>query len=318
MKQIFLEISQAHNLELFTLEANDLYRFSKDEKILTIYQYYFDNNLSGTVQVCRDKEATSLLLTAQGVPNVVHRSFATPLSSTISQKEETSDFLEKILDYSTHFNFKVVCKPLSEANGRDVYFCNTKKDLIYSVSQLMSQKENICISPFFPALLEYRVFMLNGQPELVYKKVRPYIIGNNKDTIYVLFLKKIQKLKNIPVSYFNVDILNNSYIPKKGEIITLMKQHNLSHGAQACFDIPKELICKLHDLGTATAAALNISFCSVDILEAEDGSLKVIEVNPGIRTEILIKQLGIVGYEAAKKLYEKAIVGFFASPQTPC
>lgn len=311
MKKIFLEIAQKYSLNLFYIEEKCFYRFSNDRRVFTIFQYYFDTNPSGVVQVCRDKEATSLVLTKYGIPNVIHKSFPMWGNSGSSRSSESYDFWEEIVKFSARFNFKVVCKPPLEANGKGIVFCSTKEDLFSIVSQFVARNEPICVSPFISATFEYRVFMLQGSPELVYKKVRPYMIGNGKDSVSILFLKHFSQFKNISIDYFDSGVFREDSIPEKGEIVTLIKQHNLSHGSKVDFSIHKRLKEKLYELAIEAVRVLDIPFSSVDILQDDDGNLEVIEVNPGIRTEILIGQKGSVGYEAAKKLYEKAIVAFF-------
>ncbi len=305
--QIFSEVAAELNLKLSVLSGGRLYRFSNEDTFLNVCGYYFDNNPSGAVEICRDKQLTSETLSKANILNVEHKTFFSPLEEG---SPERGAFLENILSFTAQFDHKVVCKPPKTAGGIKIYFCQNQQEIETAAIRLVKDSQDVCISPYIYSEYEYRVYVLEGSAELVYKKERPFVMKNERD-----------KLQNFLSDQLNSsfwkscleNLLNRRSI--SNDKIFMTEQHNLSSGARASLDIGEELRKKLKEQAVKAANFIGIKFCSIDFFVDDAGRLLVLEVNPGIMTKIFLSQQGETGYKTVKSMYKRAIVSYFAKSE---
>lgn len=135
-----------------------------------------------------------------------------------------------------------------------------------------------------------------------------------KRKIKQLFKKKdavvILPFYNIDVEYRcifldgNVELIYEKHKEKGGW------KHNLSQGAKASLVTDVPLKNKLESLAKKVAEVLDVNFVSIDISRLATGELYVMEVNSGVVISKAIDQLED-GYEAAKRIYKKALEKIF-------
>jgi D-alanine-D-alanine ligase-like ATP-grasp enzyme len=306
MEEIFLQIKDLLDLKLDCLSDGLIYRFSKGPRSLFIYGFYLDVNPSGAVEICKDKEATARVLQHASIACIDHRTFYMPNKHPMIPMK---DNLKDGYDYAKKHRFSVVVKPPGGAGGGNVYFSQDEKEFQAALSTLLSQNLGICISPRFDSLFEYRVYVLNNQAEITYKKVRPSVLGDGIHTLGELATQYVQKrqhlsplLKAIPPHIFF-----DRTIPSKDEPVILTKQHNLAFGASADLEIEPHLKNALQSLALKAANAVGISFASVDLMIKKNGELSVLEINPGIAFDCFLAQHGKEGEKLVKEIYIKAI-----------
>ena len=87
-------------------------------------------------------------------------------------------------------------------------------------------------------------------------------------------------------------------------------KHNLSQGAQVVEVADDKLLAALIKQAEAAAAAIGISFCTVDIADTHKGLL-VMEINSGVATQKLVEQMPHLRGKA-KEIYAAAIHGMFS------
>jgi hypothetical protein len=311
VNKIFLDIAKDNNLGLDVISEGALYRYFKGSLSFNVCGYYFDINPSGAVEICRDKKITSDVLSFYGVSNVTHKTFLSPLEN----KELSSEnFFSDIAEFAEKFDYTVVCKPPKTAGGLNIYFCKNKKELVSASLNLIKDGFDVCVSPLINSEYEYRVYVLKDQAPLIYKKERPFIVGDGKSTVSEILKESIGAPVNFLENGLEGDLahrLRENRILKKNEKLFLTHQHNLSRGSFSSLDLEDSLKLKLTGLALKTAQCIGIKFCSVDFLRMENGDLSVLEVNPGIMTKIFIEQHGKEGYGAAKRMYETAVADYF-------
>jgi len=87
-------------------------------------------------------------------------------------------------------------------------------------------------------------------------------------------------------------------------------KHNLSEGATA-FEIKnKEHLKKLENLASQAAAAIGITFATIDIAELVTGELIIVEINSGVQARRLVTQLPQL-HQIIKEIYLTAIKEMF-------
>ena len=198
----------------------------------------------------------------------------------------------------------MVIKANNSYKGKDVYFCSNKKEIEEVINKLFENNcDTLSVCPYVEIKYEYRAIYLDGEILYVYKKKKPYIVGDGEKTISKLIEEKFLDEIEIDISR---DIDLNS-VPKKGEKVTISWKHNLSNGAEPILiDESDEFLNKVKEISIKSAKAININFASVDIAQTEDKKLVVMEINGTVCMNKFAKMIPN-GYEIAKKIYTKAI-----------
>ena len=68
---------------------------------------------------------------------------------------------------------------------------------------------------------------------------------------------------------------------------------------------------KLLQLGKKVTSKISLNFCSLDIIETEQGELLVMEINSGVMMKNYM-QFGPSNYQKAKEIYKVAIQDLFS------
>ena len=198
---------------------------------------------------------------------------------------------------------KVILKANDSSEGKDVFAIFSKEDLKMRIlDEFASGKDSVSICPFYNINYEYRTIFLDGRILYCYKKEKPYIIGNGKNSLGELILKS-----NILETYKELDL---SYIPNKNEKIEVSWKHNLSQGAIPICEIDEETRKRVEELAIKAGNAIGIRFASVDIAELETGELLVMEINSSVCMN-KFSELIEDGRKIEKNVFEIAIDRMF-------
>ena len=294
------EIAHEKQIKLTELSHGWLFRLEKNGVVKHVYGNNFDINLAASQKIVSDKAATSEVLKLAAVPHVEHRLFFSP---DLENYCPPTGAWHSVIAYAEAFDYKVVCKPISGSGGSDVFFCENMRGLEQATQKIHGHGFVLC--PYYEAEEEYRLVMLDGECELAYRKQRPQLVGNGKDSFLELLATWVRERAMSNLAAKNLIEENQKllqYIPAVGEAIKVSGKHNLSKGAlPQSFKVTKAL----NDLATTAVKALNMRFVSVDILKTLEG-LKVLEVNSGVMMDNYVR-LAPKGYEKAKMLYCKVI-----------
>ncbi len=262
-----------------------------NNKTFNIIGYTFPLNNATSSEICRDKVACSDLLMKHNIPCVPGKLFA--ISET-----------HNLMEYCLSLGFPIVIKNNKGTCGKNVFLISNIDEL----NKFISVKDNlyfaqICVNKFVDIVDEYRVVILNGASLLCYSKIRPYVIGDGESTVGELVLKK------------NIEIIDTiiplNKIPQNNEKVFLNWKHNLCCGAQP--NIINDVDPKLLDIACRTVEALNMNFCSVDVVKDKNNDLRVLEVNSGVMLEYVSHYHNDVfdGYKTAKNIYKQALTSMF-------
>lgn len=333
--KIFREIAEDHDLSIQTHSQDWVISFTDRVSNITkrVIGYKLGINEADAMAICDDKAATSAILTEKNIPHIEHKLFNKPGINCGSW--------EKIKEYAESFNYDLVCKPKDKSSGVGVTRVKNLNELQATCGRLFEKAHDLCISPYHEIQNEYRVVMLLHEPQLLFRKNRPCLVGDGVSTVQTLlskFIENTEAMQLEKMGELDLHSLPLKKIPTKGEIISLKWKHNLANGAQAeLLDLGSEQktiyiptgspptqvidftnsdddhLTKIQKLAIKATEALGILFCSADIVEMKDHSLKVMEVNSGVMMENFIAQYGDDGYAKAKAIYEKAILHMLKS-----
>ena len=292
--QIIDEICAEKNIEqkLFS------YGWIRELRKNNYSNFIIDNRLNlnniNSFNIAGDKFATYEILKNNNIP----------FNPKTRSKYYKIKFIEEAEELLKENENKVVIKANNSYKGKDVYFCSNKKEIEEVINKLFENNcDTLSVCPYVEIKYEYRAIYLDGEILYVYKKKKPYIVGDGEKTISKLIEEKFLDEIEIDISR---DIDLNS-VPKKGEKVTISWKHNLSNGAEPILiDESDEFLNKVKEISIKSAKAININFASVDIAQTEDKKLVVMEINGTVCMNKFAKMIPN-GYEIAKKIYTKAI-----------
>lgn len=300
--RIVYDIANDHGITIDSFSYDWILKLSKNNIHKHIFGYNFELNSSTAKMIAGDKSAASDLLKAANVATVEHTLFLNP---SMGKYVGSIGSWQQILAYFHENNQHIVCKPVDGTGGNGVFMATTVTELEQAIHTLFSKHRSICLSPFYDIKKEYRAVILDGEVELLYQKNIPFVAADGSKTILKLLQSKFsgETLDNVITSFSNRSDKNFNDIPEKGDIIEVNWKSNLGEGAQA--EIIENLAIK--QLAIQAARAINIRFCSVDIIETTSGAFYVLEINSGVMIEHFLNS-NPQEYHRIKSIYEKAVL----------
>ena len=299
--KIIEEICDELSIDYTYISKNWIMILSYKSQVKTISGYKFDNNTHSLGIIYDDKYATYEYLNYLNIPAVEHELiYGESFKEKYAEKFKGTTYLKKLFK---KYQKDVVLKINNGACGRDVYHYKDFKELNSKYHELSKKHHALSVCPYYEALNEYRVIVLNGKVVLMYKKIKPEIIGDGKSTIKDLLIEFNQE-------YFDdYDDENKNKVLAKDEKYTYDWKFNLSRGAKMSFDISPKI---KEDIVSTIQNFLKVTtgFVSIDIIKTTENKYYVLEVNSGIMTDNLIKE-NKDGYNIAKDIYKKAIQELF-------
>jgi len=296
--KIIDEICMEKNIEVAKLSFGWIRELKKDGEVRHIVRNTFDLNAAGCMYILNDKYATYEVLKQNNIDTLKHVMLFNP-----STRKDVAGNLELQVEQALkEFNGKVVIKANNSSEGKDVFLLNNKEDIILKAKELFQKGfDGVSICPFKDIETEYRVIYLDGNIEYIYKKEKPYVIGDGKRNVEEL-------ARNIGYeAEYKAD-----YIPDKNEKFIISWKHNLSSGAIATEVLKDDkYIDEVRKIAIEAAKATSVKFATIDISQTSSGKIFVMEINGSVCMSKFAENFAN-GYEIAKKIYSKAIDKMFA------
>eukprot|EP00434_Breviolum_minutum_P032981 symbB.v1.2.029177.t1/scaffold3166.1/size62104/4 len=313
--QTLKDVAEKHGLE-FAAFSHDWIIQLRDKasgKQCSIFGYTFDANPAAAVEICKEKAATSLVLSGANVANVPHHVFLSPANPFTAKYVAKSGIWEPVQEVVKKYGFPVVIKPLKGTGGMDVMKATCWREAEAAVQHIFSREYGLAVSPYKRVVDEYRCICIGDEVQLTYRKVRSSVVGDGEKSVGALLAERLQKATPQEM----VGMLSDAAelrpeeiaaVPKKGQDAALQWKHNLGAGATVDLEVGDEMAKKLSEVARGAVKAIGMCFCSVDIIDVVDEGLMVMEVNGGVMMDNLISQLGASGKGLAFGLYEKAVL----------
>lgn len=301
-KNIIQEVCIEEGISFSSLSKDWVMVLEKDNKSRMLVGNKFDLNGHALGLICDDKYALYEVLKYYNIPIVEHNIVYAPSNNaTFADGCNSLDYLKELF---LKYNKSVVLKRNRGFIGNGVYHIVDEADLEEKYNLLCAKNDSLSLSPFMEIENEYRVIMLNGNVELIYKKELPIVVGDGKSTLKELLL-------DFNYEFFeDYDEDNKDIILKNGEEFVYNWQFNLSKGARASLDINEDVKKQVLELAYKVACKVDFKFVSIDIIKASDNKYYVLEINSGVTMNKCTNKIPN-GYNIVKEIYRKAVLELF-------
>ncbi|MDR0297109.1 MAG: hypothetical protein LBI11_00405 [Streptococcaceae bacterium] len=203
-----------------------------------IYGYHFDVNDAAADKLCDDKSATYEVLSAAGIPAIVH----------VFVSVDTREALEQLTEGG------YVVKPNEGTGGVDLVRAETLSALTECVAQQLQKFPRLAVSPFEKIETEYRVIVLRGRVELIYAKRLPsdgwlFNLGQGAQAEVIAENAALSELARgaarvLGVTFASVDIVDARGVLKVLEVNSGVMMETFSSLSAENFERAKEIYKK--------------------------------------------------------------------------
>ena len=210
--KIINEICEEKSINQKLLSYGWIRELKKENKSHYIIRYQLDLNSAISYKIAGDKFATYEVLKSNNVPTIEHKMIFNPKTRSVYYENKFIEEAKKLLSEN---NNKVVIKANDSFEGRDVYFCKSEEEIEDTIKKLFEEKNpTLSACPYMEIDFEYRAIYLCGELLYIYKKRKPYVIGDGKKTLQELIDKKNND-NNIQIDVTKE--LDLKYVPKDKE-----------------------------------------------------------------------------------------------------
>lgn len=266
---IFEGLCREHDLD-FAITGPDTGYFIDRNNVRHEFGYgTIDLNISEYIKIADNKEQSSLIMKKAGV--------SVPQEIIIKgiEKYTEQDLCEKIINFSKQVGFPLISKPLSGRQGNNLIKIGSMEEVISTSKMIMNLKDDVIIQEH-QNYDEVRVVILDGEIIQAYKRFRPRIVGDGKESISDLIENKNAYFQDngrntvvdIDDSQVQMIISNMGYsnesILEKGESIPLSFGRNLSKGGEYEF-IENKIKPKFYEILKEMALATNLRLVGFDL-----------------------------------------------------
>ena len=300
--KIIKEICKELNIKYQLLSKNWVIVLEYNNKIRFLSGYKFDLNKHALGLIFDDKYAMYDVLNYKNIPVIKHDIVYKDSNNNLYAKD--SKGLEYAKKLFSKYQENIVLKINNGTCGRDIYHVKDLDDLTSKYNKLMMNHSAISICPFYDIINEYRAILINGQIKLLYKKIKPRVVGDSKKTIKEL----LQEFNPEYFKDYNED--NKNIILKQGEVFEYDWKFNLSRGSLSSLDILESDKIEIINIIDKINEFLDLKFVSVDIIKTAENKFYVMEINSGVMMENFINQHEN-GEKIAKEIYKEAIIEMF-------
>lgn len=298
-KKIIEEICIEKGIEKVDISYDWISILKKGNRVKKLIDYNFYLNNQTSVRLAKDKYSTYELLHYYKIPILEHK---------VLFNEKIMPNVECInRDYEVLKNEKKqVIKASDSSEGRDVYVSDHQQKKIELVKDMFEKGiESVVVCPFMDIEYEYRVLFLYGEIIYIYKKQKPFVIGDGKLDLQELIKKDLKYLME-PMEGLDFD-----YIPAKDEKVMVGWKHNLSNGAIPLLVDKNDLYYDvIENIALKVGKVMDLNFASIDVMVTKNKEVFVMEVNANVMISKLC-ELMPNGYEIGKTIYGKVMDQIF-------
>lgn len=298
-KKMIEEICLEKGIEKKDISYDWISILKKDgiERKLVNYNFYLNSKIS--IELAKDKFSTYQVLNYHKIPMIKHEVLfnekLVPNCESINRGYECLKNGEK-----------QVLKANSSCQGIDVYVSDNSQEKRQLIKEMFDKEiEAVVVCPYEEIEYEYRAIFLAGEVIYIYKKQKPFVIGDAKSTLGELIERDLKYLAE------PMEDLDLNDVPAKGKKVVVGWKHNLSNGAIPLLvqeeDLYYEVVKKI---AVEAGNVLELTFASVDVSVTKDKKVYVMEVNSRVSLHKFCELIPN-GYEIGKDIFSKVMDKMF-------
>jgi len=302
------------NIPYIKLNNDNLYQLGWGIKQKKIESSCTSNTYAISESICKDKNLTKVILESIGIP--IAKGYIT--------NNETD-----LIKYYNSLNGSVVIKPYNGNHGDNVFININDVDTLKKLFKIIIKNCNYVIIEKYIEGDDYRILIINHKFVAATKRIPPFVVGNNKNTIKELIniinndpkrginhtssLTKIEIDDNLILILKEKDY-NINTILKKDIKVYLRKNGNLSTGGIS-EDVTDIVDKSIIDFSIDASKQINLDICGIDIvckdiskpLTIENGCFIEVNSGPGLRMHLYpyIGKSRDIGNEIISNLFPK-------------
>lgn len=296
---IIKDICKELNIKYDLISRDWIFKLESNNKTRFISGYKFDLNKHALGEVIDDKFALYEVL--KDITPIIEHNILYHKDNNSIHAIGYNDY-SKVKDYFLEHDSNIVIKANNGTCGHGVYHITDINDIEPVLEQLFIKEYSVSYCPYYEIKNEYRVILLNNNIKLIYKKIRPVVIGNGKDTIKDLLIE-------FNPYYFNKKEFDTEYdrVLNKDEVFTYNWKFNLSSGAIAKEVNDSKIEQELYKIVNNITEKIDIGFASIDIIETDNG-FYVMELNSGVMMKNICNY---IDKNIVKDIYKEAVIELF-------
>jgi len=270
--------------------------------------------------LARDKDYTYHFLKAMGYPTIPGEAF---FSNYLSSKVHSKRNIDAGWKYAKKIGLPVIVKPNSGSQGVNVSAVYDKEQYYRAVNEIFKSDDVVLVQKYIKAC-DFRIVVFDGKVIACYQRLPLKVTGARKSTISELLEKKARALASQKRSFIvrgekDVRIINElskdgfnfKYIPKKGRIVQLLSNANLSSGGKA-LDFTDRICPYFSNKAIEITKKMGLKLCGVDLFVPKDitnppkkgEKWYVIEIN---------SSPGLDGFASSGRDQKRRVVSFYKS-----
>lgn len=285
-----VEEANKRKIPITRIGGNSLIKLGYGKYARKIQATLTDNTSCIAADTAGDKELTNSILRIHGIP--------VPQGETVKTYDEANEVVERI-------GFPVVIKPYNGNQGKGVSLnLNTLEEVKKALQIAKQYSDRLLVEKHIPGK-HYRIAVVGGKVVAASERIAAHVVGNGKSTVEELIhienqnplrgeghekpLTKI-KVDDVTLLFLNKIGRKLEDVPRRGEIIYLRENDNLSTGGIA-IDVTDRIHPDNIRLAINATRAIGLDVAGVDMTTLDIGKSileaggAIIEVNacPGIR-----------------------------------
>lgn len=299
---VIFDVCKEEKIKYQLLSKDWVIKLNKNDKTKYVLGYKFDNNSHALGKIFDDKYAMYCLLKSFDLPVIEH--------NIIYKEDNENEYANGCKGYKylnklfKKYKSNVVIKVNNGSCGIGVFHSDNYDDLKQEYDRLISSRLSLSVCPFYDIKNEYRAIFVDNKLKLLYKKIKPVVVGDGKSTIKELLCK----FNNNFFKDYNEE--NRDIVLKNGEKFEFGWKFNLSKGSISSMEIEDSDKIKIEEILNKINEKIELNFCSVDIVKTTQNKFLIMEINSGVMMNNFINQHSN-GYAIAKDIYKCAILNMF-------
>lgn len=268
----------------------------KDGSVRYFRDTKLDINTMGASEVAKDKDYSYYFLKRLGYPVIEGEAFFSNDWARTIKSERTP---KVALSYARKLGFPLMVKPNSLSQGQLVCKVANEKQFL-RVVKAITKKDKVFLVQKLIFGRDYRIVVLDDEIISAYERLPLSVVGDGSSNINDLIEKKqrqfdrIRRDTKINKKDFRITNklrsmgLNRNSVPKKGMLVELLDNKNLSSGGEA-IDVTDKMHEDYKRLCIQIVKDMGLRYCGIDFITEDDvrykpQNYKIIEINsaPGI------------------------------------